>query len=784
LLRIAESLLDGISPALLNDGMNTTISVRGSKFIQKISLAAAVLVLLSGLLPRMAFAVSPSYKQSKAVEAGSGNTVSLPFSSATTTGDLIVVHEYAGIDKTNPLDGASSGVGTSAATNSGNVTTTGSNDLLFTGSGAGGAVGTPPTGWTTRLNTSGNRTADKIVTSAGTYNATNTATGSAWVMQLVAFKADTGVDSTAPTAPASLTATAASSTQVGLSWPAATDNVGVTGYQVERCQGASCTTFAPLATVGAGVTTYNDTNLAPSTTYRYRVRATDAAGNLGAYSAVATATTQGVPDTTAPSVPNGLSGTGTSISQINLSWTAATDNVGVTGYKVYRNGAQVGTSATNSFQNSGLAVNTSYSYTVSAYDAAGNNSAQSTAVSVSTLPDTTAPSVPANLSAQAVSPTQVTVSWNASTDNVGVAGYKIYRDGAYLTTATGTLYQDLGLTAGATYSYTVSSLDAAGNESATTGAVQATTLVPDTTAPIVSITAPAPGGTVSGTVAVSANASDTGSGVHDVQFYLEGSPVNNDTTAPYSFQWNTVAVQNGTYHLTAVATDNAGNVSAVSDTITVTVNNVHSTVPNPLKIMPLGDSLTQGGVNGSNGGTLDPTTINGYRLELWNQLTSAGYGVDYVGEGQLGNSLLPDQDENGESGACIMMSPCGGGTMYPKTANWITTEQPDVVIMQGGANDYSHSISDEQNTANMESWIQLVWATKPDVKIIVTGVPYHPAYDTAVRDYVYGLQAQGKQIRWITYDNIDRIDSTHPNAAGYITWGDELASLVEQFFPL
>jgi chitodextrinase len=90
-------------------------------------------------------------------------------------------------------------------------------------------------------------------------------------------------------------------------------------------------------------------------------------------------------DTTAPSTPANLTGTAISASQINLTWTASTDNVGVTGYKVFRNGAQVGTSATASYSDTGLTANTTYSYTVSAYDAAGNNSAQSAAKSVSTV---------------------------------------------------------------------------------------------------------------------------------------------------------------------------------------------------------------------------------------------------------------------------------------------------------------------------------------------------------------------------------------------------------------
>ena len=102
-----------------------------------------------------------------------------------------------------------------------------------------------------------------------------------------------GADASPPTAPAGLTATAAGTSQVGLVWTASTDNVGVAGYRVERCQGTGCTNFAQIATPTA--TNFSDTGLAPSTTYRYQVRAVDASGNLSPYSGIAEATTGAAP---------------------------------------------------------------------------------------------------------------------------------------------------------------------------------------------------------------------------------------------------------------------------------------------------------------------------------------------------------------------------------------------------------------------------------------------------------------------------------------------------------
>jgi chitodextrinase len=111
-----------------------------------------------------------------------------------------------------------------------------------------------------------------------------------------------GGDTTSPTAPSNLAATAAGMSQINLSWTASTDNVGVTGYRVERCQGGSCSNFAQIATPTG--TTYNDTGLTANTTYRYRTRATDAAGNLSGYSNIASATTGQATACANPAKPN------------------------------------------------------------------------------------------------------------------------------------------------------------------------------------------------------------------------------------------------------------------------------------------------------------------------------------------------------------------------------------------------------------------------------------------------------------------------------------------------
>src|SRR6266571_4953584 len=227
-------------------------------------------------------------------------------------------------------------------------------------------------------------------------------------------------DTTPPSVPTGLTASAVSSSQINLSWAASSDNVGVSGYRVYRGGTQIATTSA---------TSFTNTGLSPSTTYTYAVAAFDAAGNLSAQSSPASATTPAAPDTTPPSVPTGLTASAVSSSQINLSWAASSDNVGVSGYRVYRGGTQIATTSATSFTNTGLSPSTTYTYAVAAFDAAGNLSAQSSPASATTpaAPDTTPPSVPTGLTASAVSSSQINLSWAASSDNVGVSGYRVYR---------------------------------------------------------------------------------------------------------------------------------------------------------------------------------------------------------------------------------------------------------------------------------------------------------------------------------------------------------------------
>ena len=224
---------------------------------------------------------------------------------------------------------------------------------------------------------------DSTTVADGTYSiqakaydtANNTATDS---IQVKAANTDTS----APSAPTNLSAKASAYNKVDLTWTKSTDNAGVTAYRILRNNVA-------VTQVG-NVSAYSDTTALPNTAYTYQVFALDAAGNVSPGSNQATVTTPSTPDSQAPTTPAGLSATAVSASQINVAWSASTDNVGVAGYDVYRStgtntASKVATVATTSYGDTNLSASTTYTYYVVARDAAGNSSQPSATVTTTTL---------------------------------------------------------------------------------------------------------------------------------------------------------------------------------------------------------------------------------------------------------------------------------------------------------------------------------------------------------------------------------------------------------------
>ena len=277
---------------------------------------------------------------------------------------------------------------------------------------------------------------------------------------------------TLPSVPTGVTATAGPSSEISVAWTASAETSGtIEGYYVYR-------NGVQIATVAG--TSFIDSNLT-SGVYMYAVAAYDANGIVSSQSSPTTVTLS--LDTTPPTAPTdvtivGATTTNSEYTQIPLtiSWNASTDNVGVAGYYVYRNGLLI-TTSTSAFTGTSIADTVApgmYTYAVIAYDAAQNFSNRSTPATVTITVDTNTPTVPTHVFAQQVSATNVNLSWASSSDVIGIAGYQIFRDGTQIASAAGSPYSDSGLSAGVAYSYAVAAYDAAGNTSAQSTPVSVT----------------------------------------------------------------------------------------------------------------------------------------------------------------------------------------------------------------------------------------------------------------------------------------------------------------------
>jgi len=278
-------------------------------------------------------------------------------------------------------------------------------------------------------------------------------------------------DTTPPTV--ALTAPTSGSTVTGTVkvTATATDNVGVSKVEFYlNSQLVATSTSSPYS--------FNwDTTNTPNGQQVLIAKAYDAAGNNSAdsYSVTVQNGTQTQADTQPPSAPTGVAATANASNKVTVNWNPSTDNVGVKGYYVYRNNAvlaQVGN--VTSYTDTTVLPNTTYTYIIAAIDTSNNEGDNSAGAKVttpaSTQADTQAPSAPGSLTGQAVSSKQANLSWSASTDNVGVAGYDVYRTitggtPKKVATVTTTSFGDAGLTANTQYTYYVKARDAAGNTS-------------------------------------------------------------------------------------------------------------------------------------------------------------------------------------------------------------------------------------------------------------------------------------------------------------------------------
>jgi chitodextrinase len=285
-------------------------------------------------------------------------------------------------------------------------------------------------------------------------------------------------------------------------------------------------------------------------------------------------------DTEAPAAPTVLTATAASATGINLSWTASTDNLGVTNYLVFRDGVSLPLASVtgNTFSAGGLAPLSTHTFIVTAVDAAGNLSSPSNTATATTLADTSAPTAPSGLLATATGPNVINLTWTPSTDNVRVAGYRVFRDGgsAPIATVVGTSFPDIGLAPVTTHTYTVAAFDPAGNQSALSNTATATTAESGAPSqPVDSVMPSTPLGLVANGISaneirLSWNAATDNVGVAGYRVFRDGFPTPIATVTAGTAFIDSFLIGSTTHSYVVQAFDASGNVSDPSAPATAT----------------------------------------------------------------------------------------------------------------------------------------------------------------------------------------------------------------------
>ena len=498
--------------------------------------------------------------------------------------------------------------------------------------------------------TSGNRIAQPTGTSytdsvaAGTYFYRVTAEDAAGNVGPVSNEASATVgDTSAPSAPGTLSAVGAVG-KATLAWSAASDNVAVVRYNVHRSSSAGFIPSLGNRIAQPTGTGYVDTTSPGS--YFYKVTAEDAAGNIGPASNEAAATVSA--DTTPPSAPTGLAATVTG-STVNLSWNAASDDVGVGRYNLHRGssagfipslGNRIAQPTGLSYADSGLATG-SYFYKLTAEDAAGNIGPASNEAAAA-VADATPPSAPGTLTATP-SGSSINLSWGAASDNVAVSRYNLHRGsssgftpslGNRIAQPTGLSHSDTNLAPG-NYFYKLTAEDAAGNIGPLSNTANAT--VADTSPPSTP-TLNANGGAGQATLTWAAATDNVAVSHYNLHRSTTSSftPTSaNRIAQPTTTSHTDTGLSAGTYHYKLTAEDAAGNTSTPSNqaSATVTTPPVTGLVAAYGLDTGTGTTITDQSGTGNNG-TLTNTT--------WAGPTQGRYGNALTFNGTNASATIPD----------------------------------------------------------------------------------------------------------------------------------------------
>lgn len=409
------------------------------------------------------------------------------------------------------------------------------------------------------------------------------------------------IDDTPPSIPTNLRKVSVGSDFIAIAWDQSTDaGSGVDYYEIYR---------GPTLIANVSTNYYTDSGLDPSTSYTYHLKAVDNAGNISSFSEGLTLSTDSLNgDTSAPTVPGGFNGEQVDNTSIKLNWNPSVDSggSGLAGYQIFRQdyanyNSPIGVvnSSTTSFTNVGLTPGNSYTYRIRAYDGAGNYSDFTGSITINMVDDTvdiTPPSVPDGLSATILSPYDVRIDWNPSTDNQGVASYKIYEFYSngwgsgyiYKGESNETTFTVNELESGKKYTYSVKAIDTSGNMSDYSSGVTFTMpdVVNDDTPP----SSPSNLRFVETTfqhVILEFDPSvdnEGGSGVKQYLIYRNGDLLSTISSTQYV---DDDVVENQSYSYYVIAEDFSENKSQPSETLTTVIpeeDNTPPTTPSNLKV--------------------------------------------------------------------------------------------------------------------------------------------------------------------------------------------------------
>ena len=362
-------------------------------------------------------------------------------------------------------------------------------------------------------------------------------------------------DTEAPDAPTNVEASEITETSAKITWTASTDNVEVAGYNIYVDE-------AKINESLVTVTEYTLTDLKAGTEYKVVVESVDTSSNTQSSEAVTVKTV----DTTKPSSPSEVAVGKITHNSAEVTWQESTDNVGVTGYNIYLNNKLVNTSPVTELrcELTALEAETEYQVKVEALDEAGNTSVSDpTSFTTKTAPDNEAPTAPGGVAVSSITDNSAVVSWTASTDNVGVAGYNIYLNGNKINAlpVTELQFQLTGLAAETEYQVRIEAVDGAGNTSSSGSISFATEALQtsDNEAPTVP-SGVAVSGITESTAVVSWTESTDNVGVAGYNIYLNDNKVNALPITELKFQLTGLTAETE-YQVKVEALDEAGNSS-------------------------------------------------------------------------------------------------------------------------------------------------------------------------------------------------------------------------------